>query len=224
MGVSLRSVIEQSADASASSAPRITSVLMGVSNALISAGDLDVAVSYESMKAIGSGLGSASFIVIGDGTDGVELAAGVSRFLAVESCGQCTACKQDGLKVFDGLQALVSGDATELHVLEIRDRLRTVTDGARCGLAGQQQLVIGSILDAFEDDVESHLLVERSPGLPFVISALDSLEMSGDELDRSILLKRPDWTYAESNEVDESEPLFNSCRSPAERMADLQHF
>ena len=54
-------------------------------------------MSYEALAAIGSGLGSAGFIVFDDEDDLVAEAAGVSRFLAVESCGQCTACKQGGL-------------------------------------------------------------------------------------------------------------------------------
>ena len=36
-------------------------------------------------------------------TDLTAVAAGVARFLAMESCGQCTPCKQDGLFIVDGL-------------------------------------------------------------------------------------------------------------------------
>ena len=54
-------------------------------------------LSYEAMQAAGSGLGTGGFIVFDDTVDLVAVAQGVSRFLAVESCGQCTPCKQDGL-------------------------------------------------------------------------------------------------------------------------------
>ena len=43
----------------------------------------------EAMAAVGSGLGSAGFFVIGDDVEPVS----VARFLAIESCGQCTHCK-----------------------------------------------------------------------------------------------------------------------------------
>ena len=67
-------------------------------------------------QAIGSGLGAAAFIVIDDTTDiAVASRRRVSRFLAVESCGQCTPCKQDGLAITDALERIVrsrSGTAT----------------------------------------------------------------------------------------------------------------
>ena len=47
----------------------------------------------------------AGFIVFDDADDLVAVAAGVSRFLAVESCGQCTPCKQDGLEIAEILRA-----------------------------------------------------------------------------------------------------------------------
>ena len=60
---------------------------------------LDTPLTYEDMEAAGSGLGACGFIVFDDADDMVAVAAGVARFLAVESCGQCTPCKQDGLAI-----------------------------------------------------------------------------------------------------------------------------
>ena len=70
-------------------------------NPLVTAAQFDTPASHEAMNAIGSGLGAAGFIVFDDATDFAELAYGVSRFLAVESCGQCTPCKEDGLALAD---------------------------------------------------------------------------------------------------------------------------
>ena len=77
-------------------------VLGGVSNAILTAEQLDVPLTYEDMAAIGSGLGSCGFLVFDDDTDFVAVAHGVSRFLAVESCGQCTPCKEDGKRIAEG--------------------------------------------------------------------------------------------------------------------------
>ena len=82
---------------------RMRAVLVGVSGAVIGPNELDVAVSYEAMAAIGSGVGSAGFIVVSDEYSAIDVAAGVSRFLAIESCGQCTPCKVDGLRISAGL-------------------------------------------------------------------------------------------------------------------------
>jgi NADH:ubiquinone oxidoreductase subunit F (NADH-binding) len=66
---------------------------------------LDVPLTYEAMEALGTGLGTGGFIVYDDRTDPVELAAAVSRFLSVESCGQCPACKLGTMRVTEILSA-----------------------------------------------------------------------------------------------------------------------
>src|SRR5205823_3710446 len=111
MGTPLREVIDL-----IGGGPRpgrtIRAVLPGVSNRFIDGTEhLDTPVSYEALAAIGSGLGSAGFIVFDDADDLVAVAAGVARFLAVESCGQCSPCKLDGLRIAELLDATTRGDA-----------------------------------------------------------------------------------------------------------------
>ena len=103
------------------------------------------------MAAIGSGLGSAGFMVVADDTAPISVVAGASRFLAVESCGQCTPCKQDGAEIAELLAGAARGEAAPEDLDTIRMRLRTITAGARCSLATQHQAVVGSLLDAFDD-------------------------------------------------------------------------
>src|SRR6185295_83180 len=96
-------------------------------------------LTYEAMRDIGSGLGSCGFIVFDDETDLVAVAHAISRFLAAESCGQCTPCKQDGFAISAALDRVRRSEAGEEDLATIAQRLRTVTDGARCALATQQQ-------------------------------------------------------------------------------------
>ena len=72
---------------------QVKAVLSGVSNPVLPAAHLDAPVSYEGLAAAGGGLGSAGFIVYDDTRSMVAVARMVSRFLYVESCGQCRACK-----------------------------------------------------------------------------------------------------------------------------------
>ena len=126
----------------------IKAVLPGVSNPVITADQLDTPLTYEDMQAIGSGLGSAGFLVFDDTADMAAVAAGVARFLAVESCGQCTPCKQDGVALAAELELLCRDDGTKADLAKIRSLASTVGDRARCYLGTQQQVVIESILDA----------------------------------------------------------------------------
>ena len=86
-------------------------MLPGVSNAFIDGTALDTPVSYESLAAIGSGLGSAGFVVFDDTDDLVAVSAGLSRVLTVESCGQCSPCKLDGLRIAKLFEAIAYSEA-----------------------------------------------------------------------------------------------------------------
>ena len=197
MGSRLRDVIE---DVGGGVAPgrSIVGVLGGVSTAVLTADHLDVALSYEAMAEAGSALGSASFHVIDSDADVIALAAGVSRFLAVESCGQCTPCKQDGLEIASGLSSLCHGDATEATLDEIYKRLGTVADGARCNLGRQHETVVGSLLAAFPDAIPTHLDPGAQPVEPVLVAELTEIDGDTEVVDATFPDKQPDWTYDET--------------------------
>jgi len=94
--------------------------------------------SWEGMQSIGSGLarGRSSCSTT---RRHLRVAASVSRFLAVESCGQCTPCKQDGLLMSDALAHVAASHGTEEDFDVVRKRIATVADSARCSLATQHE-------------------------------------------------------------------------------------
>jgi NADH-quinone oxidoreductase subunit F len=189
---------------------RIKAVLSGVSNRVITADLLDTPITYEDMRGPGIGPGSAGFIVFDDTTDMVAVAAGVARFLAIESCGQCTPCKQDGLAIAGRLAAVVADEGTAQDVETVDRLVATVADGARCFLASQQQLTIGSILDAFHDEFAGHLSGRTGPAEPSLISELIALSPSGGYWDERHLTKQPDWEHG----------VVWSGQTPADRLRD----
>src|SRR5690606_115554 len=156
MGTTLREAIELIGWGPAERR-RVGTVVSGTSNALIPASLLDTPLTYEAMGDAGTGLGSAGFIVFDDRTDPVAIARGVARFLAVESCGQCEPCKRDGLAIADLMARIRDGRASDLELMEVHDRLGTVTDGARCYLAEQTQSVVSSVLRLYPALVDTHL-------------------------------------------------------------------
>ena len=188
-----------------------TAAMSGVANPLVPASQFDTPLSHEGMQAIGSGLGAAGFIVFDDATDLAAVAAGVSRFLAVESCGQCQPCKQDGLALARLLDGVRSSQAEEDDLAAVADRVGTVADGARCYLALQHQLVLDSILRLFPEALTAHVTggvgaVEPVPILP--ITGID--EAGQFVLDVAQLAKQPDWTFDDTD----------SGKAPVDRLAE----
>ena len=129
----------------------------GVSNAVLPAGRFDVPLTYEGLATAGSGLGAAGFAVYDDAVNMTEVALAFSRFLSIESCGQCPPCKQGSTAITEMLASICAGTASDEILGLLAARLRGVTDANRCFLGTEEQLVVSSILRLFPEDVAAFL-------------------------------------------------------------------
>jgi NADH-quinone oxidoreductase subunit F len=200
MGTSLRAVIDAVGSGPAVGRS-VKAVFSGVANAVVTAADLDVPVSYESFQAIGSGMGSAGFIVHDDTTCMVDAAYRFSRFLSIESCGQCPPCKLGSSAITEHLERIETGVGTERDLDAITGWLGHVTDGSRCYLAAEEQIVVASIMRAFPEEFTEHIELGRCPRprhlpIPKLIDLADGRAV----YDESFWRKQPDWTYAPESE------------------------
>lgn len=189
---------------------RLVAAMSGVANPVLPATLFDTPLTYEHMESAGSGLGAAGFIVFDDHADMAAVAAGVARFLGVESCGQCTPCKQDGLAMSVLLRDVAGSSAGPAAVSEMADRVRTVADESRCNLASQQERVVGSVLRLFPDALAQHVDGRAAPVDPApIVPIVDITADGGLVLDRDHQSKQPDWTRDEED----------SGKSPVDRLA-----
>ncbi len=165
---------------------------------MIPTAGFDAPLSYEGLAAIGSGLGSAGFVLYDDTACMVEVAHALSRFLYVESCGQCRSCKFGCGEITRSLEVLRTGEGTEQEVAVIGARLRSVTDQTRCYLAAEEQTMIASILREFPEEFALHL-EGRCSVAPRAIEVPKLVDLSGGvaTYDPRQVHKQPDWTYTE---------------------------
>jgi NADH:ubiquinone oxidoreductase subunit F (NADH-binding) len=176
----------------------VQAVFSGVANAVISAAQLDAPVSYEGMAAIGSGIGSAGFVVYDDTACMVDVARTLSRFLYVESCGQCRSCKFGSGEITRHLDAIAAGDGTDQDIEVIGARLLSVTDQTRCYLAAEEQILVSSLLRAFPEEFALHLEGRCShEPRPIVVPKLVELADGVATYDPRQARKQPDWTYVD---------------------------
>ena len=198
LGTTLRSLLDLAGGVPDVSTEGPQMVLNGVANQIITPAMLDTPLDYEAMAAAGTGLGSAGFVVYDDTACPVELARAVSRFLYVESCGQCRSCKYGCGEITRSLEALNEGRADNRTIDVIGARLRSVTDQVRCYLATEEQLVISSMLQRFPEEFALHVEGrcskdhERPLPAPKIVDILDGEVIWDDKQAR----KQPDWTYA----------------------------
>jgi NADH:ubiquinone oxidoreductase subunit F (NADH-binding) len=171
---------------------RIKFCLPGVSAGIIPGHNVDVPLTHDALSALGSGLGTAGFIVFDDRADAVAVAQAVSRFLAVESCGQCTPCKGDGLEIAARLARLRDGDAETDDLAALEHLIAHIDLGARCFLGRQHREVIESLLLLQLADFERH--AEGTSAEPVLIAPILEIRDGVAVLDDGQADKNPDWT------------------------------
>ena len=195
MGTPLRAVID-----AVGSGPlpdrSVKAVFSGVANRVVTAEHLDVPVSYEGFAAIGSGMGSAGFVVYDDTTCMVDAAYRLSRFLSIESCGQCPPCKLGSSAITEHLERIETGVGSEADLESINGWLSRVTDGSRCYLAMEERQLVGSVLQAFPEEFVEHVEHRACPRprhlpIPKLVDLVDGVAT----YDETFWRKRPDWTY-----------------------------
>jgi NADH-quinone oxidoreductase subunit F len=174
----------------------VKAVFSGVANRVVTAADLGVPVSYEGFQSIGSGMGSAGFIVYDDEACMVDAAYRFSRFLSIESCGQCPPCKLGSGAITEHLQRLETGGGDQTDLAGIVRWLERVTDGNRCYLAVEERVMVESVMRAFPEEFDRHAELGRCPHprrdpMPKLVDLSDGVAV----YDETFWRKRPDWTY-----------------------------
>ena len=175
---------------------KLKAIVPGVANEVLTADSVDTSLTYEDMRNARSGLGAGGFIVYDDSACMVEVAATLSKFLYVESCGQCLPCKLGTGDITEALENMRDGSGTDRDLDLIEERLRIVADGNRCYLPVQEQNLISSTLGLFPDDVAAHLeggcvAPDRKIPTPKIVDIADGVVTYDVSQER----KRPDWTY-----------------------------
>src|SRR5215207_4382236 len=147
LGTLLRYLLEVAGGSPAGRA--LKAIFPGASNTVILPGQLDVPLDFDSMRRAGSGLGAGGFAVFDDSACMVQAAWRYSRFLYVESCGQCPACKLGTGEVTQTLESIHAGGGSHRDLELILVRARGSTGGQKCALPTGESLLMQSLVQAF---------------------------------------------------------------------------
>jgi NADH:ubiquinone oxidoreductase subunit F (NADH-binding) len=196
MGTPLRELLEGAGGGPARRA-ELKAVFAGVSARVITREQFDTPLDFDSMRAIGSGLGSGGFVAYEESTCLVKATLQFARFLWIESCAQCPACKHGAAEIVEALQRIERGTGSEADVRTALAKCGTVTGGARCALPTGMSLTVGSVLGSFEEEVREHLGRPCPRPRPVRLPRLVDFDPQRHRftVDRRYGSKRPDWTY-----------------------------
>ncbi|KAA2213479.1 NADH-ubiquinone oxidoreductase-F iron-sulfur binding region domain-containing protein [Teichococcus oryzae] len=129
----------------------------GPSNTLLTAGDLDAPLDFDSLRARGSRLGTGAMIVVGEGTSILRKTAEYVAFFAANSCGQCPPCKIGTHQVSRILERIEGGAGRPGDLQALENLAELLPGSGRCGLVDGAATVLASSLRTFRAEYEGAL-------------------------------------------------------------------
>jgi NADH:ubiquinone oxidoreductase subunit F (NADH-binding) len=130
-----------------------------------------IRLDSRSLRASGASLGCGSIVVVGEHSCGLKAAAGIARWLAGQTAGQCGPCVHGLPAVAEAVERLVPAGAPKKWGSQI-DRWLWMVDGrGACKHPDGAVRMVRSCLQAFADEVQRHRQSgdcgRPAPPLPF---------------------------------------------------------
>ena len=130
----------------------------GPSGGCIPKEHLDTPIDYESLKQIGSMMGSGGLIVMDDTKCMVCLAKFYLEFTVSESCGKCTPCRIGTKRMLEILEKLCSGEGTEYDIYRLEKLAVNIKKASICGLGQSAPNPVISTLKYFREEFRQHAI------------------------------------------------------------------
>ena len=137
----------------------------GPSGGCIPKEHLDTPIDYESLKTIGSMMGSGGLIVMDDTKCMVSLAKFYLQFTVSESCGKCTPCRIGTKRMLEILEKLCSGEGEELDIYKLEKLAVNIQKSSICGLGQSAPNPVISTLKYFRDEFRQHAIAKECRAL-----------------------------------------------------------
>src|SRR3954447_14092331 len=133
----------------------------GISMGFLSANELDTKLDFEGPGKVGClGLGTAAVVVIDDQTSMVDVLYNCCRFMAHESCGQCTPCREGTDWATKILERIRSGRGRLEDIdllLEVANSMGIIPGTTICGLADGAAWPVKNAIMKFRPEFEEYI-------------------------------------------------------------------
>lgn len=117
----------------------------------------DTGCDFESLKEIGSIMGSGGMVVMDEDDCMVDVARFFLEFSVDESCGKCTPCRIGNKRLLEMLDLIVSGKAGEETLFKLKELSEIVSETSLCGLGQASPNPVLSTMNYFYDEYLAHV-------------------------------------------------------------------
>jgi bidirectional [NiFe] hydrogenase diaphorase subunit len=119
---------------------------------------LDLPVDYDSLREVGSIMGSGGMIVMDETSSMVDVARYFMEFCMSESCGKCVPCRVGTYQMHELLNEIAAGQATAADLALLEELCEVVQMTSLCGLGQTAPNPVLSTLQYFRHEYEEKLL------------------------------------------------------------------
>ena len=159
MGIPLKDLIEKHAGGVKGGWDNLLAVIPGGSSTPLIPKNVcdEVLMDFDSLKNVGSGLGTAGVIVMDKSTDIIKAITKLSYFYKHESCGQCTPCREGTGWMWRMMERLSSGEAEISEIDILYEVTKQIEGHTICALGDAAAWPIQGLIKNFRPLIEERI-------------------------------------------------------------------
>lgn len=135
----------------------------GPSGGFLPPEQLDLPLDFESLNEAGCIMGTGDIMVIDTSACLIGMTASFTRYLAAESCGKCTPCREGLQQLHAVLLRIADGKGTDADPAFLEDLADTIRQTSLCGFGGTAGNPVLSGLRYFRDRYDKHIKTGKCP-------------------------------------------------------------
>ena len=159
MGITLRDLIDTHAGGVRGGWDNLLAVIPGGSSVPCIPAHMcnDLTMDFDSLKAAGSGFGTAAVIVMDKSTDIVKAISRLSYFYKHESCGQCTPCREGAGWMWRVMERMVEGRAERAEIDLLFNVAKQIEGHTICALGDAAAWPVEGLIRHFRHEMEARI-------------------------------------------------------------------
>ncbi|GGK53298.1 NADH-quinone oxidoreductase subunit NuoF [Salinarimonas ramus] len=159
MGIPFRELIDKHCGGIRGGWDNLLAVIPGGSSVPMVPADqiADAPMDFDTLRGLGSGLGTAAVIVMDKSTDVIRAIARISYFYKHESCGQCTPCREGTGWMWRVVSRMAEGRAQKREIDMLLEVTKQVEGHTICALGDAAAWPIQGLIRHFRPEIEKRI-------------------------------------------------------------------
>src|SRR6056297_562371 len=124
---------------------------------------LDTPIDYETLKELGTMMGSGGMIFMDEDTCMVDVAKYFIDFSVEESCGKCLHCREGNRVMLGMLEKITEGEGEVVYIEKLEELGNNIMDTSLCGLGQSSPQPVISTIRYFRNEYDAHINEKRCP-------------------------------------------------------------